>query len=257
MEQVAKLVKFNVGGIRYTTSYSTLSLRGENFLTKLVDNDIHRAVPCVRDEEGNIFIDRDGELFGVVLNFLRTGHLLHGPNVSQKLLKMELDFYQIPMSPQQHGDEGAAAEGTADDPLGAAVMKWRLEVDELVSNIGEQIEAAVISAVEQGNTNPHVSFVSKRPTSTRGYHAGHVGTVMYVSSTIPSTDSLVCDACPSATISQRIAASGVARGLMEQHFNSNDSILSKHGSMRVSYQHNQGLSVSLSFVFTLELGCRE
>ncbi|XP_067890504.1 BTB/POZ domain-containing protein KCTD21-like [Heterodontus francisci] len=49
-----------------------------------------------KDLQGNYFIDRDGEMFRYILNFLRTSHL-DLPNDFQELdlLSREADFYQI------------------------------------------------------------------------------------------------------------------------------------------------------------------
>jgi hypothetical protein len=123
------IVKLNVGGVRYTTTLTTLRNRKENFLTKLVEHDRSGVMKAKRDESGScsfffaclrvfqkpneshvdfffdlvnacvgdIFIDRNGPLFEHVLDFLRTGELQFPPHVSIGQLMKEFDFYGIPI----------------------------------------------------------------------------------------------------------------------------------------------------------------
>src|SRR3990167_652728 len=93
--QQDELVKLNVGGVKYITAKSTLFSKGENFFTLLVENDEGKRVPSLRDDEGYIFVDRDGELFRHVLNYLRTGKLFKPDNLPLAQLELELDFYQV------------------------------------------------------------------------------------------------------------------------------------------------------------------
>ena len=67
------LVHLNVGGQRFSTSKNTLtSLQGEEtFFTSLLSGRIASNM----DETGAYFIDRDPELFRLILNFLRTQQL--------------------------------------------------------------------------------------------------------------------------------------------------------------------------------------
>ena len=52
---------------------------------------------CPLDGQGNFFIDRDGQLFRHVLNYLRTGGLLSPSNYDKlQSLQCEADYYQIP-----------------------------------------------------------------------------------------------------------------------------------------------------------------
>jgi hypothetical protein len=63
--------KLNVGGVRYDTSRTTLTSVPESMLATMFGArlDMLRRDP----EDGSIFIDRDGERFGLVLDFLRDG----------------------------------------------------------------------------------------------------------------------------------------------------------------------------------------
>ena len=54
------------------------------------------ALPLTSTADGRIFIDRDGERFGTVLSFLRTGTCLNLPVSGAELAKLldEAEFYQ-------------------------------------------------------------------------------------------------------------------------------------------------------------------
>ena len=95
-----QVVKLNVGGVRYITSKSTLSKLGDNFLTRLLENDENGKLPCQRDDEGYIFIDRNGKLFGIILDFLRVGRLFFSNKIDPRQLQLELDFYGIEPPPE-------------------------------------------------------------------------------------------------------------------------------------------------------------
>jgi len=89
------LVKLNVGGTRLVTTMTTLSTRGPNFLTVLIENDKQGKICSQRDERGYYFIDRSGDVFKVVLEYLRTGHLHLPQGMSQKQIEIECDYYQV------------------------------------------------------------------------------------------------------------------------------------------------------------------
>jgi len=90
-------VKLNVGGKYFVTSPSTLHSKGDNFLTRLLEHKVSGKVPVLVDEYGYIFIDRNGKVFGCILEYLRTGVFEWPPQISRSSLLRELDFYQIPL----------------------------------------------------------------------------------------------------------------------------------------------------------------
>lgn len=92
MKGVARL---NVGGKRFCTTSSTLSARGENFLTRMLAHHEAGTLPSTVDENGYLFIDRSPSAFEVILDYLRTGCLHTRPDVPTSLLSTELDFYGI------------------------------------------------------------------------------------------------------------------------------------------------------------------
>ena len=91
-----KLIKFNVGGVKCQTTWATISMRGENFLTMLVRHVLlSKQMTSTVDEEGCFFIDRNGKLFEVILDYLRTGDLFVPAGLEAKNVEREFQFYQI------------------------------------------------------------------------------------------------------------------------------------------------------------------
>ncbi|KAL1512204.1 hypothetical protein AB1Y20_005468 [Prymnesium parvum] len=85
-------VRLNVGGSRFETTVGTLTGHGKlkTFFSSLLR---HNGL------EGELFIDRDGESFGPLLSFLRTGELHVPPRLSEAALRLEADYYCISLPP--------------------------------------------------------------------------------------------------------------------------------------------------------------
>jgi hypothetical protein len=85
-----KIVKLNIGGVKFWTT-STVLLSSQNFFVPLLNGKFKVAI----DDEGFIFIDRNGELFKPILDFLRTGFLnFPKDNDPQRILE-EMEYYAI------------------------------------------------------------------------------------------------------------------------------------------------------------------
>nr|ACO15314.1 BTB/POZ domain-containing protein KCTD3 [Caligus clemensi] len=61
------VIDLNVGGSLFSTSRSTLTSIPDTFFSALLSDRIASA----RDKNGAIFIDRDPDLFKIILNYLR------------------------------------------------------------------------------------------------------------------------------------------------------------------------------------------
>jgi hypothetical protein len=85
-----KIVRLNVGGMRYDVSRSTLERCEGSMLISLISE---------HWKEGNsdepIFIDRNGRLFEYVLDYLRTAKVYLPATVSPLALEEEFEFYGI------------------------------------------------------------------------------------------------------------------------------------------------------------------
>lgn len=80
----------NIGYFRFATSWHTLTWVPDTFFTALLSG----RIPTVRDETGAIFIDRDPNLFGLILNFLRTRDI-DLTTVNIRALRHECDYFGI------------------------------------------------------------------------------------------------------------------------------------------------------------------
>ena len=88
------IISLNVGGTIYTTSRSTLTRYPDSRLAALFANPSSEFCPL--DAQGNFFVDRDGQSFRYVLNFLRTQQIIL-PTDSGELqtLAAEGSYYKI------------------------------------------------------------------------------------------------------------------------------------------------------------------
>lgn len=86
------IVRLSVGGVLYTTTKATLSRYPNSMLGAMFNG----SMPTSQDENGYYFIDRDGALFGYILNFLRSSQLALPSNFQYiDQLAIEADFFQI------------------------------------------------------------------------------------------------------------------------------------------------------------------
>ncbi len=60
-------IKLDVGGVNYSTSITTLTSQPNSMLEAMFSG----RYPIKKDEDGTVFIDRNGILFGVILDWLR------------------------------------------------------------------------------------------------------------------------------------------------------------------------------------------
>jgi hypothetical protein len=92
------VIKLDVGGVDFQVREDILTAHGDTFFTCLLS---HEEM-IERDNNGNIFIDRDPTLFVCVLDLLRSGCSQINHQLFQRLgydrlvlLKHELHFYQL------------------------------------------------------------------------------------------------------------------------------------------------------------------
>jgi hypothetical protein len=106
------IVKLNIGGIRYLTTVQTLCAGRDNFFTvqkkfpyvmSLVDAEsvvkkglLSGKIPSLMDDDGYFFVDRNGEMFKYLLDFLRTNRLRVPPELLADV-QTEASFYSLDM----------------------------------------------------------------------------------------------------------------------------------------------------------------
>lgn len=88
---MAGMIKFNVGGISYTTTMDTIKQDPGGLLVRMMEG----GVPTIKYHKG-IFIDRDGKLFRHILDYLRNVTTWSPPkNVETDALIREADFFLL------------------------------------------------------------------------------------------------------------------------------------------------------------------
>ncbi|KAE9552018.1 hypothetical protein FO519_004781 [Halicephalobus sp. NKZ332] len=94
----SEIVQLNIGGTGYTTTMRTLSREPESFFPQLFAGDGLDRYSHVASKmaDGSIFVDRDGELFVYILDYLRSGKLILPDNFKETArLREEVLFYQL------------------------------------------------------------------------------------------------------------------------------------------------------------------
>ena len=85
-------IKINVGGTIFSTLRSTLTKEPDSMLARMIDT----KVPTETDSDGNIFIDRNGDIFKVILDFLRTGNLrIDSAGCSEEEIETEAEYFML------------------------------------------------------------------------------------------------------------------------------------------------------------------
>jgi len=91
------VLTLNVGGQIFKTTASTV--RKAPFFDSLVRHAEEGSLGTTVDAEGHLFVDRSGELFGYVLEYLRSGHWLLRDKGSDlefvEVLREEAEFYGL------------------------------------------------------------------------------------------------------------------------------------------------------------------
>jgi len=86
-------IKLNVGGYKYETCRSTISQYTESMLESLISG----RFKIEYDSNDYIFIDRDGEIFKIILNSMRYNKLIIPFDFHDfDLLANEINYYQLP-----------------------------------------------------------------------------------------------------------------------------------------------------------------
>lgn len=94
------IVYLNVGGVRYSTFLGTLRRHPESILAGLFRHPISLPRDS-RDPNSAFFLDRNGTVFGVILDYLRCGTLMVPRDpVQYCALRREVAFFGLPISSQ-------------------------------------------------------------------------------------------------------------------------------------------------------------
>ena len=84
-------VQFNVSGRHFQVSRSLIEQHPDSMLGQFLTS----------DDPGTIFIDRDGDIFAQVLNYLRYGSIILPANIPREMFLRDLEFYEIVCDDQE------------------------------------------------------------------------------------------------------------------------------------------------------------
>lgn len=133
-------VILNVGGRRFETYASTFAKHPTTLLaTIFLERNRCMLKP---DDRGEYFFDRNGDAFGAILDWYRSGVLDIPPNISRRVLKKELDFFGVPKE-AIHSSE-TPGERFKSLAIAAACNKNQQVLDDLM----EHIYSACTKAIE-------------------------------------------------------------------------------------------------------------
>lgn len=92
------IVKLNIGGTMFSTFLGTLRTYPNSSLARLFEDPIEAP----RDSrDGSYFLDRNGSLFGLILDYLRGGSLVVPRDpVQYNILRQEICYYGLPIADQ-------------------------------------------------------------------------------------------------------------------------------------------------------------
>eukprot|EP01103_Thecamoeba_quadrilineata_P011916 TRINITY_DN2959_c0_g1_i2.p1 TRINITY_DN2959_c0_g1~~TRINITY_DN2959_c0_g1_i2.p1 ORF type:complete len:614 (+),score=149.84 TRINITY_DN2959_c0_g1_i2:42-1883(+) len=89
----SQIIKLNIGGLKYQTTVGTLTETGDNYFSSILSG----LFQITLDEEGYYFIDRDGEYFKPILDYLRTGELFIPDYMPGHCVYREARYYCVPL----------------------------------------------------------------------------------------------------------------------------------------------------------------
>eukprot|EP01084_Bolivina_argentea_P127911 226168_1 len=92
--QFADIITLDIGGTKYRTSWDTLTKDKGSLFTKIFNGE----AAITKNDDGSYFIDRDGEIFKYILNYLRKQNI-NLINLNDEHFRMDLlteaHFYKM------------------------------------------------------------------------------------------------------------------------------------------------------------------
>ena len=98
MGQTSEIIQVNIGGSPFTRAIKTLCREPDSLFPQIFSEDLPERYSSVivKFPDGTIFIDRDGEIFIYILDYLRTGKLILPDNFKETArFREEVLFYQL------------------------------------------------------------------------------------------------------------------------------------------------------------------
>ena len=162
--QVAEVLTINVGGRLFTTTRKTLVSDPESMLAKLFDVDSKFGV--ITTHEGNPFIDRSGDSFSHVLEFLRDPEAFQAgfeslTSLDCARLYVEAKYYQVTTLLEfleQQQDTAASEEEEGAAPIDESVTLLVRTYHEFWLSSGERQATGKVSHLLQKTADGKISL---------------------------------------------------------------------------------------------------
>jgi hypothetical protein len=153
-EDATRVVTVNVGGQRFTTQLGTLRTHRSSVLAALFTPPyaLHQD-----PADGSFFLDRNGEVFGLIVDYLRTGALVVPRDpVLYAVLRREVGFYGLPIAAQLPPSQPLSWE-----PAPVRYRHARVTIDEVEKTV-EWEEGALPADLHTRQTFEIVNFFAAR-----------------------------------------------------------------------------------------------
>lgn len=175
MASPVKIVKFNVGGTKYEVSRSLLDRYKDCMLATICSESWSKTNQDASTEDNEIFIDRNGERFQYVLDYMRDGRVELPRSVSKSLFQADLDYYGLGFI---EASIKMSFDSQSDILAGARIYRKLLEAEanELTKSwkdiVGRQIACKFAEQFFDravcGGPNPVFHVSVSRPTQATG-----------------------------------------------------------------------------------------
>ncbi len=181
LQATSRLVRLNVGGKKFDTFRETFQAEPNSYFDRFLGDDASVLVPSVTDTDGRYVIDRDGELFSLLLRGLR-GASLADLNAAQRTELLQearyygfdrlmhrlldaYDPYQLSLKDLELRKEAQAALSGLDGGSGA-------ETPRLIDVLAESLALAPENERRLADANAPLLFEDARAAPTAAFRRG-------------------------------------------------------------------------------------
>lgn len=154
-------VKLNVGGARFETTRDTLCRYRDSYFGAMFSG----VIDLPTDEDGRVFIDRSGEHFHRVLDFLRTGSMrMPDSKGEREAVRDELRFYKLDAHVPQDDLLEAPATRQRVQPERNHTGSARQHREALdAAALKTELAARIASHLDMPARHPYLLWDSRRP----------------------------------------------------------------------------------------------
>ena len=118
MDDQSDTVKFNVGGKQFTTTRNLINQQPNSMLSTMISDTWNKSNTDDSDDKP-IFIDRSGDIFHYVLEYMRYGSVFLPTSIPTEMFTRDLEYYLLKydVSTITDGEQRFAAQKKEHDAL--------------------------------------------------------------------------------------------------------------------------------------------